>query len=159
MKRKIIVCIILISLLISSLPASMQGVPTQGFFEPTDILNIISFFDGSHLIEMKPVVGRASSASVTGSKNYYYLDGDGNISWDAVITGTFTFNGTTSYCTASSCTTTVYSGNWREAVNNASYAGNAAFASVTMELRFIFIVIKTENLSLTLTCDASGNLS
>ena len=159
MKNRIICFIILASLVFNTIPASMQGASLEELFDSTNILNIVSFSDGSQLIEMKPIINRANSSSITGSKNYYYLDGDGNISWDAVITGTFTFNGTTSYCTASSCTTTVYSGNWHEAVNNASYAGNSAFASVTMELRFLFIVVKTQNLSLTLTCDANGNLS
>ena len=105
MKNRIICFIILASLVFNTIPASMQGASLEELFDSTNILNIVSFSDGSQLIEMKPIINRANSSSITGSKNYYYLDGDGNISWDAVITGTFTFNGTTSYCTASSCTT------------------------------------------------------
>ena len=120
---------------------------------------VFTFEDGSYLVEKPSVVLQRTSTTVTASKTYNCINEDGVTEWSAKLTGTFTYNGSTSYCTASSCTTTVYSGNWHEAVNNASYAGNAAFASVTMELKFLFIVIKTQNVSLTLTCDANGNLS
>ena len=136
--------------------------PVKAAEQSGDVLNgkvIYTLTDGSRLVENPLDILTRTTSYVTASKTLDYENSDGVTEWSVKLTGSFTYNGTTSYCTASSCITTVYSGNWHEAVNNASYAGNAAFASVTMELKFLFIVIKTQNVSLTLTCDANGNLS
>lgn len=158
MKKHIISVVLIISILLSGITAFSKGASKTELLPVSEINHIYTLEDGSKIIEMNPVTVSLRSGK-TGTKAYYYINNNGITEWDAEITGTFTYNGTTSYCTSSSCTTTVYSGNWHEAVNNASYAGYSAFASVTMELRFLFIVVKTQNLSLTLTCDANGNLS
>ena len=114
--------------------------------------------NGSRLIEYAPKTVHASRTALTASKTYNYINADCITEWSAIITGSFTYNGSSSSCTSSSCSTTVYSGNWKESANTATYAGNSAFASVTMQLRFLFVVIKNETCTLSLTCDKDGNL-
>ena len=115
--------------------------------------------EGYSLVRGKIIILASKGHYITASVPYYFNDSNGVTQWTATLTGTFYYDGTVSYCTNSSCTTSVQHGNWSETANTPSYAGNAAFASVTMVRKVLFIVVQTENLNLTLTCDANGNLS
>ncbi|MBO4873112.1 MAG: hypothetical protein J5496_06825 [Lachnospiraceae bacterium] len=157
MPRKSFVSILIVFALLFCCYAPAEAAEQNGVVMNENVIHKLK--DGSRLVEKPLIVLSRTTSYVTASKTYEYENSDGVVEWSAKITGSFTYTGTTSFCTSSACVTTVYSGNWHEAVNNASYAGNAAFASVTMELKFLFIVIKTQNVSLTLTCDANGNLS
>ena len=117
------------------------------------------FEDGSFLVEGKVSVQYSKSQIVSGSKPYYYYDANSVLQWTAVLSGSFSFNGSTSFCTGAACSTSVQNGNWNESANNSSYAGNSAFASVTMVRKFLFIVVQTETVNISLTCDANGNLT
>lgn len=120
---------------------------------------IVRFADGSYLvIELYPTVSRSTSAK-TGNKQYTYYTGNGEEAWRAVLTGTFSYDGSTSVCTASSCAVTIVKGAWYEISKTVSKSGSTATADLTMGNKLLGITIDKREISLTLTCDANGNLS
>lgn len=109
--------------------------------------------------EAKITIWETKGNTVTGSKSVPFYNPDGVLQWTATLTGYFTYDGVTSSCTGASCSISVQNGNWSESANNPYYSGNSAFASVTMVRKFLFVVLQTESINITLTCDATGHLS
>lgn len=120
---------------------------------------VVYYDDGSYLvISIQESFARAAGTK-TGSVTYTYHAADGSDEWKAVLKGTFTYDGTTSTCTSSSCTVTVYADNWYEISKTAGKSGGIATASVTMGRKFLGITIAQDTYELTLACDKDGNLS
>lgn len=120
---------------------------------------IIYFDDGSYLvIEINHSQERATWR-VTGNKRYTYYSSDGTSLWYAVLTGSFDYTGTSSSCTSSSISVTVQDSAWYVISKSASKSGNKATASVTMGEKVLGVTVARVPVSLTLSCDANGNLS
>ena len=160
--KKIILFIISFVLFLPHAYAVSEKTDYYPYFSGIDLSSVQSIIlldNGAYLIEGKASEQFSSRSVKDGSKSVYYTDSNGVLQWTATLYGTFYYDGTTSYCTDAYCITSVQSGNWSESANNSSHSGNAAFASVTMVRKFLFIVVETETVNITLTCDASGNLS
>lgn len=95
----------------------------------------------------------------TGTRVITSKNADGTIDWKAVLTGTFTYNGTTATCTTSSVTVTVYASNWYEVSKTAGKSGASATGSVTMGRKVLGITVAKETYDMTLTCSSNGTLS
>lgn len=120
---------------------------------------VVGFADGSYLvIELYPTVSRVTSVK-TGNKQYTYYTNNNEEAWRAVLTGTFSYDGSTSACTASSCTVTISKTSWYEISKTVSKSGNTATADLVMGNRLLGLTIGNREVNLTLTCDANGNLS
>ena len=117
------------------------------------------FDDGSQLLEGQTVITEKTRGSVTAHKPYYHRNSSGNLLWTATVTGTFTYNGSTSSCTNASYSTEVNAGPWSEQSGTAYPSGNSAIADVVMARRLLFIVVETVPVTVPLTCDKNGNLS
>jgi hypothetical protein len=120
--------------------------------------HVIGLADGTVLLETTPVIINRGSGNLTAQKVYYKKDGNNNNLWSATLTGTFTYNGSTSSCTAASCTTTIYNSAWSEQSVNAYTSGASANADVTMVRKFLFITVETVSIFLTMSCDKDGNV-
>lgn len=120
---------------------------------------IIQFEDGSYAVIEVVAYGTRAAKSVDGSKQYTYCDSDGTVRWKAVLNGTFTYTGSSSTCTSSSCSVTTYSSEWYTISKSASKSGNTANCSVTMGKKVLGTVVDKMSASLSLKCDANGNLS
>jgi len=121
--------------------------------------SIVYFDDGSYLtITLEEIDARASGTK-TGSKTYNYYASSGDLSWKAVITGTFRYTGSSATGTVSKCTVTIYDSAWYEVSNVASKNGNTAVADLTMGRKLLGITITKKSLSLQIVCDPNGNLS
>lgn len=119
----------------------------------------IYYDDGSYItVEVTTNAARASG-SVTGSKKYTYYDENDTSQWKTVLTGTFSYTGSSSSCTSSSVDVTIYDSDWYVSSKSASKNGNTAKASVTIGRESAGITITKVPVSLTLTCDKNGNLS
>ena len=146
--------IVLIFLLIAMFPMSVFAEPSSKEAE-----SIIYFDDGSYItIEITSIDTRSTSTR-SGKKTYTYHGNNGDIEWKATLSGTFTYNGTTSSCTASRCSVSITDTDWYVVSKTASKSGNSATAELTMGLRYIGITTKKESVSMKLTCDKNGNLS
>lgn len=119
----------------------------------------VYFDDGSFMtIEVNYTPVRATW-SVTGNKQYTYYNSYSEAQWKVVLTGTYTYNGSTSSCTASSVDVTIYDSNWYTISKSTGKSGNNATASVTMGQKAGGLTVVRVPVSLNLSCDANGNLS
>lgn len=121
--------------------------------------DIIYLDDGSYITIVTTERTARASGTKTASRTYSYTESDGDVSWKAVLQGTFTYNGTSATCTASSCTVTIYDTAWYQVSKTTEKNGAVARAELTMGYKFLGVTVKKVPLSMTLTCDANGNLS
>lgn len=149
------VAIIGLILMIASL------IPLNAFAAQTDDENadVIWLEDGSYVVVSLTQVGSRATSTKSGTKTYTYYAADDTIQWKAALAGTFTYNGSTSSCTSSDCDITIYNSVWYIYTNMPSKSGNTAKAEVTMKRKLLGVTVQTEDLNITLTCDANGNLS
>ena len=122
-------------------------------------MEIVYFPDGSYMtVELERNNTRASG-SVTGNKRYTYYDENDSAQWQAVLTGSFTYTGSSATCTSSSISTTIYDSYWYVVSKSASKSGSKATGSVVMGYNLDGVTISRVPANLTLSCDANGNLS
>lgn len=122
-------------------------------------LDVIYFDDGSYAtIEIVSLESRASG-SKTGSKSYTYYNSDSEMQWKVTLTGSFTYTGTNSTCVSSNINIILYNSNCYVVSQNAGKEENIARGSATIGYKFLGITVEKKSASLTLTCDANGNLS
>lgn len=121
--------------------------------------NTITFEDGSYIeIIIEDISTRANNTK-NGYKTYSFYDSQDNLEWQAKLSASFTYDGTTSNCTSASCTVTVYDSKWYEVSNNTTRSGNTATTALTMGQKFLGVTISKPEYTITLTCDKDGNLS
>lgn len=94
----------------------------------------------------------------SGSKTKNYKNSTGDILWSVKVTGTFTYNGTTSSCTAASHTTSAPGANWTIKSASSSKSGSTATAKAVATLK-IGSNSQDYSMSVSLTCSANGTLS
>lgn len=91
---------------------------------------------------------------------FYRLSGSFVIEqWKITLTGSFTYTGTGSTCTASSCNVTIYNSVWSVASKSATKSGNTAYCSARMVKKYLGATILEKPCNFTLTCDKNGNVS
>ena len=101
---------------------------------------------------------RATSTK-TAKKAGSHKNASGTVLWSVTVTGTFTYNGTTSSCTKSVVSTSVSNFNWKISSSSSSKSGNKATATATAKCFYDGSMISTTSKTVTLTCDKNGNLS
>ena len=121
--------------------------------------SIIHFEDGTY---MEVTIGEASTRATntkTGYKKYTFRNNKDEILWEATLSATFTYNGTSSSCTSGSCSVSISNNNWYVVSNSTTRSGNTATTHLTMGKKFLGITIDKPEYTITLTCDKNGNLS
>ncbi len=98
MKR--VICIFLAMLM-------MACVLPMNIFAANENVKITYYEDGSYLVEKIVSQMERASGKVTGSKTGTHYDSAGTLEWEVVLTGSFTYTGSTSSCTAASVSTNV----------------------------------------------------
>ena len=111
--------------------------------------------DGSYMVTR--ITG--SSSTTTKSKISSYYSNNNVELWYVKVTGTFTYNGTSSKCTDSRVTAASYSSAWKISNKSASKSGSSATAKATANFYVGSRIEKTINKSVTLTCSAKGTFS
>lgn len=149
--KRLISCLLLAVLIVSFFPIAGRA---EGTAQGT-----IYYDDGSYMTVKTTVIHTRAAGSVTGNKTYTYYDSEGTTRWMAVLTGSFSYTGTTATCTASNVNVSIYGAGWYVSSKSATKSGNTASASVTMGRRVAGVTIMTVPVSLSLSCDANGNLS
>ena len=137
--------------------------------EPASIIEMISFIDGSYAIvtlsggsvPTTPCsIGLRSLRSIkSGSKTYTYYSNTGAVEWSATLTASFSYTGSTSSCTSANCTVSISNNSWYLISKTCTKSGNAATANVTMGLKYLGKTVQTIPITITLSCDANGNLA
>mgnify|MGYP003296889458 CR=1 FL=1 len=125
----------------------------------TETMETIYYDNGSYMtIEVMYSPVRATW-SITGNKQYTYYNSNSVSQWKAVLTGTFTYTGSSSSCTASSVNVTIYDSSWYVISKSASKNGNTATGAATIGEKVNGVTVTKVPVNLTLSCDANGNLS
>ncbi len=128
-----------------------------------------SFFqlDGGYYIEtfisdtkltQSPFAIFATGNTITKTKTSLFKDASGNTLWQVSITGTFEYNGITSKCT--SCSHSASSSSAWIIESSSSYkSGNTATANATAKVIGVNGISQSYSRSVTIKCDANGNIS
>lgn len=118
--------------------------------------------DGSSIITSvyeELVQTRSNLYTKTGSKIDRYVSTEGEVVWSLTVYGEFqVIEGASVTCTSASCSTAIYNDAWSCTRKSASPSGNQAVANGVFEMTVLGIVISTENVNVTLSCDPYGNL-
>lgn len=135
-------------------------IPFAGLAVKNDQIGDVIYLPDGYciVVELHTSPARASG-TVTGTKTYTCKDDDGTALWKAVLTGGFSYTGSSSSCTSSSCSVTIYNSNWYTVSKTATKSGNTATASVTMGKKVLGVTVSKVPITINLSCDANGNLS
>lgn len=109
------------------------------------------------IYENDAVLTRATSKK-TGTKTTTYKS-DGKALWYVSVTGTFTYTGTSSKCTAASVKAASYVDTWKISNKSSSYSSNTATGKATAKLYYGPLPVTTINESVILICNSKGDLS
>lgn len=151
--RKIISLFLIFILVLGFLPTDVHAL------DESQNRNIITFEDGSYIeIVIEDYSARATN-SVNGYKTYTYYDSTDTIEWQAKLSASFSYNGTTSSCTSASCTVTIYDSKWYEISNSTTRSGSTATTQLVMGRKLLGVTVSQLDYTITLTCDKDGNLS
>ena len=159
------ILLVIVTILSTALPAFAAET------EPSTIVindggTITYFADGSTLTISavknvdEPNLVRATTQTVTKSKDVTYKDKSGNLEWKYTLTATFSCeSGVSSTCTKASYSTTINDNSWSFSNGSATKSGNVATGNGTFKLIILFITMNTYNINITLTCDKYGNVT
>lgn len=134
---------------------------TSAILDSNSVYSIKYFDDGSYLVTsiIQDDVSIFATNTKTSSKKNEYFNSSGELMWDAIITGTFVYTGTTSTCTSSSITYNVYNSNWKITSATSAESGNKAIGYITAKRYFVGIPVQTVEETISITCSADGTLS
>lgn len=99
-----------------------------------------------------------SAKTKTGTKTTTYKS-NGKSLWYVSVTGTFTYTGSSSKCTASSVKAGSYDQYWKISNKKSSYTANCAIGSATGKLYYGPSPVTTINKEVVLKCNINGTLS
>lgn len=164
--KKFVLLTLLFSLFASTflkMPLTVQAASNQqlGTQIVTDVNASGDYIETTlEIITSKNLLASSSTLkSKTASKTTTYKNSSGDVLWSFKVTGTFTYNGSSSTCTAVSYTKVVNSDSWSISSASVSKSGNTATGDVTAKEKFLGITINTVNKTVTLKCSASGSIS
>ena len=147
-------CILLTALmLLTMMPFGVQAVETDSHVE------YIYEEDGSYLkVTITEVLSRAHT-TITASKRYERFNADDVLLWDAVLAGSFSYDGTIAICNYATIDVTTYKSAY--ALNSKSVGKRSNYAYCTFSINTLLtgVVVATNTYEMTLTCDKNGNLS
>ena len=103
-------------------------------------------------------ITRTTSTKIA-KKTGSYKNSSGTVLWSVTVTGTFSYNGSTSSCTKSVVSTHINNSRWSISKSSSSKSGNKATATAIAKCTSDGAVVSTVSKTVTLTCDKDGNLS
>ncbi len=158
MKKFSIVLTIISLILIFSIPTNALVINN------TDTKTTIEKLENGDYIETiiesvdKPGILPMGNNTITKTKTKNYRNNSGTVLWSVSVTGTFSYNGTTSTCTSCSKKTTSPGSNWSIKSSSVSKSGNSATAKATATYKTA-TVTKDYSMSVTIKCSADGKIS
>ena len=96
---------------------------------------------------------------ITISKYVDYYDSDDTLLWRVYLTASFTCSKQQATCTSASVNSVVYDGDWSVVSSSAEKAGNSATGCFTIQRNKPGEPQTTIERTITLTCDADGNVT
>ena len=151
--------VLLILLTLTILCCTMFCVPVSAASLSEASKTTIEYLDNGDYIETI-IKWEESDTRTTksGSKTANYKNSNGDVLWYIKVTGTFTYNGTTSSCTSSSHSAVANSSSWSIKSASSSKSGNTATARATATFK-VGSTSQDYTRSVSLSCSANGTLS
>lgn len=149
MKKAIslLLCVVLVLSLISTSAFAAQQ-------EDILVKRTVEVFDNGDTLTTEVYECAIQSRSTkTGYATGTYRNASGTAIWDLTVTGTFTYNGSTSSATSSSASVRIYNSTAKFVSKNASTSGNTATGTATVT----YNASRTTR-SASVSCDKNGNL-
>jgi hypothetical protein len=157
--RKILILLLSLVLIFSVSPVAFADSADGNTTTEIEYLDDGSCFVTTIEVSPPGTMLRAATSTKNGSKTIVHQSASGTTLWSVKVSGSFSYNGTTSSCTSSTVTATANSSVWKIASKTASKSGNTATASATAKLYSGSDVVQTITKTATLTCNKNGNLS
>lgn len=158
MKRFFVFCLSFILLISAS---GLHATANDKTYQQSTAATVEYFDDGSYIVitiaEQETALFAASTKS--GSKALDYYNSNNEKEWTVTVHGTFSYTGTSSSCTASSVSYTIYNDLWKVKSATASKSANKAIGDFTCKFYLLGIPVKTVEQSVTLSCSKTGVLS
>lgn len=134
-------------------------VPVQA--EDSEVQTQIEYLeDGSYYVTTITTEQGLERSVKSGSKSTQYFDASNKLQWTFTVTGTFSYNGSSSSCTKATYSLNIANDAWKKESASAYASGNRAVGKVSMQEYLLFLPKgDAVNRTITLTCDAKGNLS
>ncbi len=143
-----VICISFFNVFGFTVSASTESVEQIKYFE-----------DGSYMITYVETSSMRASSEKTASKLSKYYNSNDKLLWSVTLTGTFSYTGTSAICTASSVSSQIYDSSWKVTEAVASKSGNKATGSFVVKKYVLLVPIQSNDVNLTLTCSATGNIT
>ncbi len=132
-------------------------IPVQSYAVEQEQRQVLE--DGSYYIDTLSVSSARAASTKVGTKTRTYYSNSGTAEWQIVLTASFSFDGSSAICDTAICTSTIWNSDWHTASKSATKSGNTAVGYATMKLSILGVTFNEVPVTLTLSCDASGNLS
>lgn len=152
--KKVIICILVICLIVVVMPSRANAA--------TENAQIIKSENGYYqivTIEYAEIIAGVKSSTTSGTKTIREYDAFSNLIWTATLRGAFTYDGISSTATSSGLTVSFSNSNYYLDSKSAYTSGDTAYGDFTIGHKFLGITVSTDDFSISLTCDANGNLS
>lgn len=152
--KKVSICILAICLIVAVLPSRAYAA--------TENVQTVKLENGHYqivTIEYADASSGTKSTSTSGTKTIREYDALNNLVWTATLRGSFTYDGTSSTATNSSLTVSISNSNYYLISKSAYTGGDTAYGDFAIGHKVLGVTISTSAESLSLTCDANGNLS
>lgn len=150
MKRIISLVLLVVSLL--------SVLPFTGNAEENGLQKIL-FDDGSYFLISVETMDTRASGIKSGSKKFSYYSSSDELLWDVILRGTFSYSGVSSACESVTAQVTIYNSSWYEVSKTVSKSGSTAYCEAVLGYKLVGITMNKQSASISLTCDANGNLS
>lgn len=135
------------------------SLPVQAAQETDSNIQIIPLNDEYYLEIIITQVNARSVNTKTGTKIFNMRNSENDaIEWQAVLTATFTYTGTSAACTGGNCRVTIYDHTWYKISNVTTISGNAATTALTMGSKMLGVTVLEKDFTIRLTCDKYGIL-
>ena len=148
--KRIICILVLLCALFTVFPTNIHAASTASN-------DIIYLDDGSYITIS--ISQQLTKATTKKTKTYTYYDSNGNEEWRADLIGIFSYDGTTATCTSCVCNVTIADTAWSYTQKRCYVNGGSALCDLTMVKKWLGITARTEEMTLSLTCSPTGQLT
>lgn len=100
----------------------------------------------------------SSKSTISASKTTEYKNSSGNTLWYVKVTGSFTYDGSTSKCNSASISAGSYNSAWKVSDRSSSTSGNTAIATATGTRYRNSLPVQSITKSVSLSCSKNGAL-
>lgn len=159
--RKAISVLLLCITIIFSFQSTVHAVNITNSDSEIIIIDGINYYISTVITEQaanSPAPKVADYTSKTATKTVYIHDENQNVLWYLSITGTFSYNGTSSICTSCSHQAVSLASQWSIKSSSSNKGGNAANAIATAIYHPPIGIVQECSKSVTISCSPTGEI-